>query len=87
MLVCYISCNKKDINWKTTNGIDIQRLNKLHICNFTVIFLLPFIGLIMQGITLKITSIFFFEYFFSKYLTDQSKVISVRNEDRMPLIV
>ena len=59
MLACYISCIKKDINWKTTNGIDIQRLNKLHVCNFIVIFLLPFIGLIMQGITLKITSISF----------------------------
>lgn len=87
MLMCYISCNKKDITWKTTNGVDITRLNKMHLCNFVVIILLPFIGLIMQGLTLKITSIFFFEYFFSKYLTDQTKVIGIGNEDRMPLIV
>ena len=85
-LIFYIYSNKKNINWISSNNINVKRLTSIIGFNIIVLICFPILGLIFSIFCTKFINTFFFEYFLSKYIIDKTKALHLENELEEALI-
>ena len=87
ILSCFMAYYRKDMNWTTTNNINIKKLNSIQLCTLFINLFSPIFGLFINCITIKFSSVFFFEYFFNKYLSEETRVINLDNDSDSGLLI
>ena len=81
-IISYILvCKKKNVNWTNSSGMSIQKINNINFVILILFLIFPVVGFFINFAVMKLTTIFFLEYFFSSYLKDKTRVVDLQDNE------
>jgi len=77
-LAIFNGCKNNDNNeWVSSTGMDIEKLNKIHMTFFFGTLFIPLAGFLLNLFFMQMTWIYFLEYFFEECFEDRTKLLDI----------
>ena len=79
ILLLSILYKKNDLNWTSSNNINISKLYRLNLVFLAINLFSPIIGFVFNISNLKLNSLFFLEYIFYDDIFNHTRVINLED--------